>query len=440
MGKLLLMIVLLSGVIGLDTSRTLSYQIFSVSFALIIVAIAYSIFTRGNFICKRLLPPLATVGQPFQYHIAITNTSNKNQGDLHLTDKLQDHFPSTEDLNHYFDSQSKKENWFDRSVGYPRWSRLSKIMAGATNPTQTLTDICAGQKLDLAFSVTPLRRGYLHFTETSLGSPDPVGIFRKIYHNKDSDKLLVLPKRYPVPKLHLSGKRHHNQGGIALASAIGETSEFHGLRDYRPGDPLRHIHWRSWARTGSPVVKKYEDEFFVRHALILDTYIQNARQQVFEEAVSVAASIAINIDDQESLLDLMFVEQCAYHFTAGRHLGDIQSLLEILACVQAEKNQSIEILNDLVTRHASQLSSAICIFLDWDSSRQQLVNTLEDHNIEVLVLVVSDKSQPSPSSKTEAHALELYPKRFLWLETNNIEQGLLKLAQITRAQPPRDVK
>ena len=22
------------------------------------------------------------------------------------------------------------------------------------------------------------------------------------------------------------------------------------LRDYRRGDPMRHIHWRSWAKTG----------------------------------------------------------------------------------------------------------------------------------------------------------------------------------------------
>ena len=43
------------------------------------------------------------------------------------------------------------------------------------------------------------------------------------------------------------------------------------LRDYRPGDPLQRVHWKSFARTGRPVVKEYQDEFFERHALVLDT-------------------------------------------------------------------------------------------------------------------------------------------------------------------------
>jgi uncharacterized protein (DUF58 family) len=54
----------------------------------------------------------------------------------------------------------------------------------------------------------------------------------------------------------------YQQGGVALASNVGQSDEFVALRDYRQGDPLRHIHWRSWARAGKPVVKEFEDEFF----------------------------------------------------------------------------------------------------------------------------------------------------------------------------------
>ena len=57
-----------------------------------------------------------------------------------------------------------------------------------------------------------------------------------------------------------------------MASSVGESEEFVSLRDYRRGDPMRHIHWKSWAKTGKPIVKEFQDEFFVRHALILDTF------------------------------------------------------------------------------------------------------------------------------------------------------------------------
>ena len=77
------------------------------------------------------------------------------------------------------------------------------------------------------------------------------------------------------------------------------------MRDYRPGDPLRRIHWKSWAKTGRPVVKEYQDEFFVRHGLILDTFqnteksekiadIVEAEKPVEKELVKQAEEIVIN--------------------------------------------------------------------------------------------------------------------------------------------------
>ena len=42
----------------------------------------------------------------------------------------------------------------------------------------------------------------------------------------------------------------YQEGGVALAANIGRSEEFVALRakTYRHGDPLRHIHWRIWAK------------------------------------------------------------------------------------------------------------------------------------------------------------------------------------------------
>src|SRR5439155_587474 len=131
--------------------------------------------------------------------------------------------------------------------------------------------------------------------------------------------------------LALPGVRKYQRGGVALAGAVGDSEEFVSLRDYRPGDPLRRVHWRSAARVGRPVVKEYQDEFFVRHALVLDTFAEREESDVFEEAVSVAASIACSIQTKDSLLDLLFVGPETYCFTAGRGLGHTDHMLEVLA-------------------------------------------------------------------------------------------------------------
>ncbi len=74
-------------------------------------------------------------------------------------------------------------------------------------------------------------------------------------------------------ELPLPMGRRYQPGGIPLASEVGDSLEFVGTREYREGDPLRKIHWRSWARRGEPVVKEYQEEYFSRIALVLDTFL-----------------------------------------------------------------------------------------------------------------------------------------------------------------------
>src|SRR5213075_2167749 len=153
--------------------------------------------------------------------------------------------------------------------------------------------------------------------------------------------------------------------------------------------PLRHIHWKSVSKTGRLIVKEFQDEFFVRHALILDTFAVNPRLDVFEEAVSIAASFACTVRTQESLLDLMFVGPQAFCFTIGRGVGHTEQMLEILASVQPCQEKPFAALKQLVIEHADAVSGCICVFLKWDEERQNFVEHLKILGVPVLVLVVS---------------------------------------------------
>ncbi len=132
------------------------------------------------------------------------------------------------------------------------------------------------------------------------------------------------------------------QKGLVLMENLQDPRP--SLRDYRPGDPLRHVHWRSWAKVGVPIVKEFHDEFFVRHALILDTFQKTRRDDLFEEAVSIAASFVCEIQSRESLLDLMFAGTETYCFTSGRGIGGMDRMLEILASVSACTDRPFRLL------------------------------------------------------------------------------------------------
>jgi uncharacterized protein (DUF58 family) len=209
-----------------------------------------------------------------------------------------------------------------------------------------------------------------------------------------------------------------------MASHVGQSEEFVSLRDYRRGDALRHIHWRSWAKAGKPVVKEFEDEFFVRHALVLDTFANYEHSEIFEEAVSVAASFACTIVSQESLLDLLFVGPQSFRFTAGRGLAHADQILEVLASVQVCRNEPFSTLEALVINHSQAVSGCVCIFLEWDVQRQNFIKKLKALNLPVLVLVMAVEGM---GNKVEQGIMAEQPDRFYVLECGQVEQDLARL-------------
>jgi hypothetical protein len=175
---------------------------------------------------------------------------------------------------------------------------------------------------------------------------------------------------------------------------VGDAEEFRSLRDYRPGDPLRSIHWRSFARTGKPVVREFQEEFFSRHALVLDTAAPYPFAPAFEAAVSMAAWLVARPRDADSLLDLMFVGDRVHRLTAGRGLSGADALLRVLATVAPTPPENIAPLLATLERNAARVSSVIAIFLAWDAPRQDAVRHLLARGVRPTVLVVETDAAP----------------------------------------------
>lgn len=279
--------------------------------------------------------------------------------------------------------------------------------------------------MEVVASITPLRRGLLQFQTITLACPDPLGLFNTCVPLSLPQSVLILPKRYQLPPIQLPGLWRHQSGGVALASSVGDAEEFYGLREYRPGDPTRKIHWKSWAKVGKPIIKEEQDEFFVRHALILDTFQIEAHSEILEEAISIAASLACEVQTQESLLDMMFVGLEAYCFTVGRGLGQTERMLELLASVVPCQDKAFDSIIPVVQSRLSLLSGCICILLAWDDARQALVQQLQSLGVPTMVLVITGDRDIAhhpalkciQNAQSSVHLLQL----------GQIQQGLLQL-------------
>lgn len=415
----LLIAVVVAAMMGPDTENNVAYQAFAVLVSFLAVSVAFTWTFRAHFTAHRLLPRFGTVGTPLSYRISVRNLTARTQSGLTLLEDIADPRPSFKEWQLTRAAEERTVRSF-RIGQRPKKASFSPALLKAS----AVPAVPPRGDVEVRGELMPLRRGILRFEGVTMARPDPLGLFRAFSRVRAPQTTLVLPKRYPLPPISLPGSMRYQAGGVALASHVGQSEEFIALRDYRYGDPVRHIHWRSWAKIGKPVVREFEDEFFVRHALILDTFTDYPRSEMFEEAVSVAASFACSVQTQESLLDLLFVGAQSYCFTAGRGLGSSDQMLEILAGVQACSEKGFEELEHLVLNHIKVVSGCICVFLSWDESRKKFVEKLQALGVPVLTLVVTAPGQSNRISGTPAgHTGD----QFLALEVGKIQQGLARL-------------
>src|SRR3970282_1554449 len=83
-----------AGVVGLDTNRTVGYQVFTLVGALLAISVLASLRFRASFTARRIVPRYASAGEPVTYRVLIGNATRRRQAGLVLLDDLADPRPT----------------------------------------------------------------------------------------------------------------------------------------------------------------------------------------------------------------------------------------------------------------------------------------------------------------------------------------------------------
>jgi uncharacterized protein (DUF58 family) len=237
------------------------------------------------------------------------------------------------------------------------------------------------------------RRGRYVVRGLGVGGTDPLGLLatRRSFR-QPSQAVLAYPRFFHIERLPLPVGRRYQPGGIPLASSLGDMNEFVSTREYRPGDPLRKIHWRSWARRGAPVVKEYQEEYFSRIALVLDTFLPRrprpTERRAFEAAVSVLASIADHFSHSENVVDIFAAGPDIYQVSAGRSLAYLENVLDVLACLEPCHEPPFAKVGPHLHEKLSLLTTVVAVVLDWDAEREAFLRGLRALGVAVRIFVV----------------------------------------------------
>ena len=171
--------------------------------------------------------------------------------------------------------------------------------AGTVAPLGWVLHVGARHATTAAALYWPQARGVLELDRIELSSTFPFGILRKRAVFSQPDRVPVFPTLHRLPAALVRDATARVGEGERRRDRPGLGDEFYGLRDHRPGDPIRAVHWKRSAQLGRLVTRETVQAAPNRLRLGLDLRGADAATPqagldgaaAYEAAISLAASI-----------------------------------------------------------------------------------------------------------------------------------------------------
>ena len=250
---------------------------------------------------RTVTPQLVSAGQPARVDLALANEGRAPNGVLMLEDQLP----------------------------YVLGSRPRFVLEGVGH----------GWRRRVSYQVRSDVRGRFELGPMRVRVGDPFGLVEVERAFQTSVPLTVTPRTVPLPAIPLGGAWTGSGDNRPRAFATGSAEDV-TVREYRRGDDLRRVHWRSSARMGELMVRREEQPWQSRATLFLDNRAVAHRGQgvasSLEAAVSAAASIAVHLGNRGFTVRL--VTATGEESGGAWHVRDAElisrALLEALAVVE----------------------------------------------------------------------------------------------------------
>jgi uncharacterized protein (DUF58 family) len=352
--------------VGVDTRRTQVFQLFAVGFGLLAAASLYVFLRRARIGLEGRLPERLTASRVLPLALRVSGAEGR----------------AVEDV----------------LVGLP--GSPSPGPAPHAAGAEAWVAVAPGGATDVTLQIAAPRRGRYLLRGATARLTDPLRLLAGPPARIQDQAVIVYPRYFTIDEMQVPLGRRYQPGGIPLTSSTGDAIEFVGTREYREGDPIRNIHWRSWARRGAPVVKEYQEEYFCRIALILDTFLPRrpspADLEAFEAGISVLASVADFFSRSEFVVDILAAGPDVYEVSAGRSLAYLDNILDVLACLEPCYDPPFARIGPHLFDKLAQLTTVVAVLQDWDAARADFLRAVQAQGTSVRGFVVREGATRLP--------------------------------------------
>jgi hypothetical protein len=200
----------------------------------------------------------------------------------------------------------------------------------------------------ITLAVPHLSRGLYKMSHVSVCSSFPFGLVwwtRKIIptrnEHSNTEAIVVYPRVWSMRGNFLQQiKGMLSQMGMDLSERLAwtQSTSVRGLRDFRVGDSLRHIHWKSSARQAKLLVREFDSETLPIFDLYLDLTARWVSREQFELAICLAHSL-IQFGYDRDILPELFLRP-------SLDAAEIGDLMDDLPLAQAQ----LEMLSEILAR------------------------------------------------------------------------------------------
>lgn len=243
------------------------------------------------------------------------------------------------------------------------------------------------------------RRGMYFLGPVRLEAFDALGFFRREEAVECITRLLVYPEAVDLTRAGLLGEGVLPNAGLEMTGQSGAGEEFMGLREYRNGDPMRRVHWRSSAHHGELLVKELRQEVTTLVTFFLDLgrmgLVGVGDQTSMEYGTKCCASLAKRAHSLGHQMQLFAIGKKVEHLPPGSGTGQLLSLLDRLTFLKAEGDSGFLAvaadLAGLLPRGSTAVLIQGATTIDGEAARR-LVSRLVARRILPIFVVIDDRA------------------------------------------------
>ncbi len=235
-----------------------------------------------------------------------------------------------------------------------------------TGAARGIARIEAGKTATTTATARFVERGEHHLDPFHARALVPIGLAAGAAVASDTCRFLVLPQVARVESLASApGTRgERRQASTHLPAMEGDLA---GVRPYRPGDPIRQLHARTWARVGEPHVREHVREVSERGALVLIAD-RSSDEALVEAAISLAAGVAAVMVRSESGLGMVALGAAVVVARpgCGAPRAVLDDVLDRLATWRAPDLLAADLVIGAIEDHTSGVSTVVVVTCDRD--------------------------------------------------------------------------